>query len=478
MLPGHLKFQPCRGFSVIALGFPSALILSLIVVFVSRGEEPGWKAGVAKTIITPTKPLWLAGYANRKRPAEGKLMDLWIKVLALEDSHGHRAVVLTSDTLGIPQPIYQHVSRTLNAKYKLSPEQVVLSASHTHCGPVLKNALIDMYPLDEEQQALIETYSSELEGKIVETIGKAWNDLSPARLVAGQGTAGFAVNRRNNTEKDVPGLIEQQTLKGPVDHAVPTLAVFDANGSLKAVLFGYACHNTVMDFYQWSGDYAGFAQLALERSHPGAQAMFFMGCGGDQNPLPRRRPELTERYGNMLSAAVEETLRGPMRSLPPELQTSLEMVTLKLGPTPGETELEKMATESDPTRRWATNLLAQIKSGKSLMREYSFPLQVWRFGNTQLLITLGGEPTVDYALKFKKEFGEKTWVAGYCNDVMTYIPSRRVLEEGGYEGGRAMIVYGLPALRWAEDVEDRITESTRRQVEKIQSTVKTPAISR
>jgi hypothetical protein len=458
-----LKFE-FRQFPVISLRFSLALLFSSILVFAGRGEEPGWKAGVAKAIITPSKSLWLAGYANRTRPAEGKLMDLWIKVLALEDRHGHRVIFLTSDTLGIPQSIYQHVSAALNEKYQLTPERVVLSASHTHCGPVLKNALFDMYPLDDEQRSLIENYSSELEGKIVETVGKALKDLSAARLVAGQGTAGFAVNRRNNIEKDVPRLIEQQTLQGPVDHAVPTLAVFDANGSLKAVLFGYACHNTVMDFYQWSGDYAGFAQLALERSHPGGQAMFFMGCGGDQNPLPRRKPELSERYGNMLASAVEETLRGPMRNLSPELQTSIEMVTLRLGPTPSEAELEKMALEPNPTRRWATNLLAQLKSGKSLMREYSFPLQVWRLGNTQLLITLGGEPTVDYALKFKKQFGEQTWVAGYCNDVMTYIPSRRVLEEGGYEGGRAMIVYGLPALRWAEDVEDVITESARRQV--------------
>jgi neutral ceramidase len=441
----------------------------LLLTGVCSGEEFGWKAGVAKAIITPTQPLWLAGYANRIRPAEGKVMDLWIKVLALEDSHGHRAIILTSDTLGIPQSIYQRVTTNILEKFKVKPSDVVLSASHTHCGPVLQHALVDMYLFGEEQRDLIEKYSAELEAKIVETVGKALADLSLARLSAGQGIAGFAINRRNNIEKDVPQLLEKQSLKGPIDHAVPTLAVFQPNGQLKAILFGYACHNTVMDFYQWSGDYAGFAQLALERSHLDATAMFFMGCGGDQNPLPRRRPELAERYGNMLAAAVEETLRGPMRNLSPELETSMEMVTLRLGPTPAEAELEKMMTEGGPTRRWATNLLAQIRAGKPLIREYPFPLQVWRLGNTQWLLTLGGEPTVEYALNFKREFGEQTWVAGYCNDVMTYIPSRRVLAEGGYEGGRAMIVYGLPALRWADDVEDLITASARRQVAAIRS---------
>jgi len=460
----HIPITPLR------LCFAS--ILSLFLAFACCGEELQWKGGVAKTIITPTKSLWLAGYANRTKPAEGKLMDLWIKVLALEDSQGHRAIILTSDTLGIPQSIYQHVTATIAEKFQLKPAQVILSASHTHCGPVLRNALFDMYPLEEEQRKLIENYSAELEVKIVQTVGQALNNLTPVRLAAGQGTAGFAVNRRNNVEKEVPRLIEQQALKGPIDHAVPTLAVFGPDGQLKAVLFGYACHNTVMDFYQWSGDYAGFAQLALEHSHPDSTAMFFMGCGGDQNPLPRRRPELAERYGNMLAAAVEETLRAPMRTLSPQLETSMEMVTLKLGPTPPETELEKMMSEGGFTRRWATNLLAQIRGGKSIMRDYPFPLQVWRLGNMQWLITLGGEPTVEYALGFKREFGENIWVAGYCNDVMTYIPSRRVLAEGGYEGGRAMIVYGLPALRWADDVEDLVNASARRQVSQIQSSDK------
>jgi hypothetical protein len=70
-----------------------------------------------------------------------------------------------------------------------------------------------------------------------------------------------------------------------------------------------------------------------------------------------------------------------------------------------------------------------------------------------------------YALKFKEQFGAQTWVAGYCNDVMTYIPSLRVLKEGGYEGGGAMIPYGQPALRWGDDVEELITGGVNRAVE-------------
>jgi hypothetical protein len=445
-------------------------------------DQPLWKAGTARTEITPTQPLWMAGYGSRTKPAEGKEMSLWIKVLALEDARGHRAIILTSDLLGFPQSIYKHTCAALKEKFALEPDQILLSASHTHCGPVLRGALYDVYPLDDTQITLIDKYSADLEARIVETVGKALADLAPARVAAGQGTAGFAVNRRNNLEPDVPQLIAQGALKGPVDHSVPVLAVCLPDGKLKAVLFGYACHNTVMDFNKWSGDYAGFAQLSLEKSHPDANAMFFIGCGADQNALPRRKLELCERYGNMLAAAVEEALLAPLRPLSAELQTTMEMVTLHLGPAPTEAELEELKTDQTAmTRRWATRLLADLKAGKPFARDYPLPVQAWKFGGQQLLITLGGEPVVDWALKFKQEFGRQTWVAGYCNDVMNYIPSLRVLKEDvpplaqarwGYEGAHATMVYGLPASRWADDVEELVNASARRLVERLQLAAK------
>jgi hypothetical protein len=463
-----------------------------------------WLAGTAKANITPTESMWLAGYASRTRPAEGKSTDLWIKVLALEDGTGRRGVIMTSDTLGIPQGIYQHTCAALKTKYRLEPHQIILSASHTHCGPVLSNALYDAYPLDDYQRDLINNYSARLEQQIVETVGEALADLKPARLAAGQGFTDFAVNRRNNPEKNVPKLLEEGGLKGPSDHSVPVLAVFSTNDALKTVLFGYACHNTTLGFDKWSGDYAGYAQIALETNHPGATAMFFNGCGGDQNPLPRRTVDLAERYGNMLAAAVEQALKpstpksrpndafrsregqdigdpsfiaassqAPSRLSPlePRLKTSLEMLTLNFGPVPTESELQAMAgaTNNASHQHYANRLLNELKSGKSWPRTYPYPIQVWSLGGVhgQKLITLGGEPVIDYAIKFKQQFGPEIWVAGYCNDVMTYIPSLRVLKEGGYEGGGAMVPYGQPAVRWGDDVENLITSAVNRLVQSV-----------
>src|SRR5262249_46179595 len=101
-------------------------------------------------------------------------------------------------------------------------------------------------------------------------------------------------------------------------------------------------------------------------------------------------------------------------------------------------------------------LLDKMKEHGSLRGSYPYPVQVWRLDNDVRWGTLGGEVVVGYALRIKKAIGPgKTWVMAYANDVMAYIPSLRVLKEGGYEGGGAMIYYGLPTV-WGPQVEERI----------------------
>ncbi|MBM3823216.1 MAG: hypothetical protein FJ404_10075 [Verrucomicrobia bacterium] len=449
--------------------------LLLLIFLGALSAQPHWKAGTAAFDITPQQPLWMAGYGARTNVAQGTAQPLWIKALALEDQRAQRGLILSTDTLGIPQSIHSNVTKRLQHELNLEPRQMMLHASHTHCGPVLRRALYDAYPIASPEIARIEQYSNQLEERIVSTVKEAFSRLAPATLFASSGQTRFAINRRNNLEEQVPTLIATQALKGPVDHAVPVLSVRDPRGVLKAVVFGYACHNTTLSFYQWCGDYAGFAQSTLEKSHPGALAMFFMGCGADQNPLPRRELRLAERYGNMLASAVEETLLGPQDNLEPELRSSMESIPLPLGPAPTREELKQMsAGPAGGTTRWASRLLAELEAGRSFPRHYDYPVQVWKLGARQWWFALGGEVVVDYALRFKKEHGESTWIAAYCNDVMAYIPSERVLREDmppranprwGYEGNTSMYVYGFPAHRWAEGIEDRIAASIRRQTE-------------
>jgi hypothetical protein len=308
-----------------------------------------------------------------------------------------------------------------------------------------------------------------LHTKLVAVVGEAIQQLAPARLSWGNGTAAFAVNRRNNKEAEVPKLrAAGQPLKGPVDHAVAVLAVHDGQDRPRAVVCGYACHATTLGFYQWCGDYPGFAQLNLEAAHPGAVALFWAGCGADQNPLPRRTVELAQDYGKQLSDAVEAVLRQPLKPIRGAFGASYIEVDLPFASVPDREQLLKdRASTARQIAARAKALLEQLEAKGAVSPTYPYPVQVWQLGPDLTWIALGGEVVVDYALRFKRELGpERTWVAGYSNDVTGYIPSARVLQEGGYEGGGAMVWYGLPSA-WAPPVEDLVAAAVHDQVKKV-----------
>jgi len=432
------------------------LILSFCHTAVSAQVRnyKGWEAGVARVVITPDQPLWMAGYANRDHPSEGKLVDLWAKALALQDSAGKQVVLVTADLVGIPKRLSDHIRDELKRRFNLSRSQIAINTSHTHTGPVLADALVAIYPVDSVQQHAIDQYTGQLGEKIVALVDKALHSMEPVQLYSGNGVTRFQVNRRNNVESTIS---LQSDLNGPNDYAVPVIKVENNKGELIAVAFGYACHNTVLAGYKWSGDYAGFAQLELEKAHPGATALFLQGCGADQNPLPRRTVPLARQYGRDLAAAVDRVLDEDMQLLSPHLTNAYAEVELALNPPPSKEELTKMAAGfSDYRKRWADHLLRDMDRGEALRTSYPYPVEVWKLGD-QPMIILGGEVVVGYAIGLKHIFGQNVFVLGYSNDVMSYIPTAKILQEGGYEGASSQMVYGLPNT-WRSDIETTILQ--------------------
>jgi neutral ceramidase len=404
---------------------PAALVLALLLSSSAHAQPKSapppplseWKAGVASVIITPEKNMWMAGYAARKRPAEGKVQDLFAKALALEDQRGARLVIVTMDLIGIIPSLRQAVEAQARERHGLPRESLLLNASHTHSGPE--------YRLRPGREDEAREYTLRLEAKLSEVIGAALAELSPARLSWGQARSGFAMNRRkdHSLPPGHPNAGKVPNPDGPVDHAVPALRVTASDGELRAVLFGYACHNTCLGFYQYCGDYAGYAQEYLQAHRPGFTALFLMGCGGDQNPYPRRSGvvpgvsdlELTQHHGRTLANAVEMALVVNPRPVRGPLRMALE-------------EVELAYANGRPA--------------------HPYPVQVVRFGADLTLVALGSEVVVDYSLRIKQELAgpAAVWVAGYSNDYTGYIPSLRVLREGGYEAQAG----------WADSVEERI----------------------
>jgi len=420
-------------------------------MYPASGQEPtAWKAGVAAVKITPQTPIPMAGYAGRKKPAEGVALDLFAKALAIEDPRGTRVVIVTMDLIGVSRALRDWLEGQVKKRYGLGRSSLLVNVSHTHCGPVLGSPQLTDAPQVSEKATPVERYIAQLQTKLVAVVGDALGRLAPAKLDFLRGRAGFAMNRRRPT---VQGYSNAPNFDGPVDHEIPVLRVTDPEGRLLALLFGYACHNTTMGDLMIRGDYAGYAQQYLEESHPGTTALFMIGCGADQNPYPRSKEELAKYHGRTLALGVEAALQTVPKPLGGPLRVDFSDVPLALTPPPSREELEKIAAGRDPARARAQRLLKLLKDKGEIPAKYPCPVQVVQFGSDLTLIAVGGETCVDYSLRLKRELAPAAvWVAGYSNDVFTYLPSAPVAAEGGYEAGGTAL-YGLP---FASSCEDRV----------------------
>lgn len=434
--------------------------LPLLLCFLAASAEPAWKAGVAKVSITPDGPIWMAGYDARTKPSEGVLQDIHAKALAIQDDSGAITVLVTLDLVGVAPSITGPIVERAE-KLGIRRERLLLNASHTHSGPGAGEEWVLRFRdrVAPEQVAIVRAYTRQLIDKVSGVIAASVRNLAPAQISFGQGLAGVAVNRRRLTNPAWPG---------PVDHDVPVLAVRGANRSLIAVAFGYACHNTTLGDYRISGDYAGFAMDSLEKQNPGAVALFVQGAGADANPLPRRTVELAKSHGSTLAAAVGEVLSGKMKPVSGALRAAFENVEVPFQPPPSREELTARLSGKDASkRRNAGWLLEALERDGRIRSSYPDPVQVWQLGDGPTMIAMGGEVVVDYALRFKAKYGwSSTWIAAYSNDVFAYVPSRRVLGEGGYEGGGAMINRPFPGP-FLPEVEETIANKVDELVQRV-----------
>lgn len=427
------------------------------LTFAESPAKPSWKAGVSSVKITPEGPAWMAGYASRDKPSDGVEHDLFAKSLILQDSAGQTLVMVTLDLISVPGPLRKHIEEKLKQSHGLKPENLLINCSHTHSGPEIRTTGAALEGIDAERREKSVAYVENLQTRILSSIGAAFIKLAPANLSFQKARAGFAMNRRLPSET---GYQNSPNPDGRVDHAVPILRVENAEGAITAIVFGYACHNTTLSLYQINGDYAGYAQSYIEEAHPGTVAMFMMGCGGDQNPYPRRTLELAKQHGRTLATAVEAGLETPERAITGSLKMSLATAELKYAEAPTKDQLlEQTQSTNEYDKRYAKRLLRELEEG-TLITSYPAPVQVVRFGDSVLFVALPGETVVDYSLRVKRENRQKggpdVWVAGYSNDVFAYIPSLRVLLEGGYEAGGAMkyMTTVVQPGAFAPDVED------------------------
>lgn len=412
-------------------------------------SETNYQVGAAKIDITPDFPVRLSGYGGRREEADTVEQRIWAKALAVRNGAERPAVLITVDNCGVPDYITEEVAAKVKEDAAVPREQFVICSTHTHSAPYLSGVLRTLFgvPVPKAHQENIDRYTRELTEKLKQVAKAALTDLCPGSLSWGEGRVGFADNRR--------------TKGGPVDHALPMLRAVGANGGLRAILTSYACHCTTLggDFNAVCGDWAGYASNYIEADYPDATALVAIGCAGDANPAPRTGLNFARQHGHAIAAEVNRLLGSELTAIEGKLTGQVKRIDLPFDTLPTRQEWEKRVEGGGAIGYHAQIQLDRLDRGESLQTALPYPIQTWTFGDELAVVFLPGEVVVDYSVRLKRECDtSRLWVNAYCNDVPCYIPSRRILREGGYEGEGAVIYYDRPT-RFAPAVEDMIVRT-------------------
>ncbi len=431
-------------------------------------EDAIWKVGVASITITPAEPVFMSGYGGRDKPHQSVHADLHAKALAFEDVAGRRGVIMTADLVSIGGRMTARVCQRVNRETGLARNQILLNVSHTHAGP--RVWLEDVRTGDSEPVAATKRNIARMEDRLVSVIVDAVANMKPAKLSWGTGVATFVMNRR---EFGPHGWKLGVNPRGLVDRSVPVLRVDSPDGKLRAVLFGTACHPTTSrgDNFAIDPDFPGHAQKFIEQQHPGCIALFMAGCGADANPFPRGTLELATIHGRTLGKEVCRVLDAELASSSGPLRTEYEEVDLPLQIAPPEDELQRRASDDSQPGwiRWSsTVMLRMARQRKPIPTQCTLPVAVWQFGDDVTLIGLPCEPVVGFVPLIEKAVGPNgLWIAGYCNEVVGYLPTNRVLKEGGYESRG--IDTGPSVGQFSPPTEEMILESVVRLTSRARS---------
>jgi putative membrane-bound dehydrogenase-like protein len=434
------------GFALtLAWGKPSA----------AQGSDQTYDIGVASVDITPDYPIRLNGFGSRREESEGVTQRIWAKALAIGSDEQQPLVLLAVDSTGVPRWMVREAAKRLEKRAGLAPERFVVTFTHTHTAPKIDGVCDTIFsaPIPEEHQKRIDRYAGELANALVKVSLDALLARKPAHLFWTKGSVGFAINRR--------------TAGGPVDHDLPMMVVKSPTGDIRAIYVSYACHCVTLSHNKIGGDWAGYAQEAIQRSYPGATALVSIGCGSDSNPSSGVTVDNTAaaaEQGDQVAVEVDRLLRTTLRPISSKTNATLHAIDLPLAKLPTRDELKALAASEDAAGYNAKFQLAKLDRGEPLQSAIDYPIQSWTFGDDLAMVFLAGEVCVDYSHRLKRDFDpSRIWLHGYSNDLCGYIPSERLLREGGYGGGGESVYFGWPTTL-AAGLEDKIIAEVHRQV--------------
>jgi len=402
----------------------TSMALACMLACLPAGAAALLRAGVARVDITPPPGVRLWGYSDRKTPATGTLDPLYARVLVLEA--GEMRVALVTVDLG--RAFGPASLEWLRDATRNQVSFLVVAASHTHSGPVVRDQYAEGPP----------AWESAALRKIADAVKQAADHLVPAQVGVGYGVAYIGHNRLRANENGAVEWFERNPTHvptAPVDGTVSVLRVDTATGEAMAILVNYACHAVVFgsDNLQYSADFPAAMSQTVQSAFGGKPICFFLqGAAGDINPyyavtaLTVGGLQARDWTGQALGREVVRVAKG-IHTEPndnSQLQFSEDRLPVRMRWDPDKWK-EAMAAVFGPEA-------AQTFPAK-VPEELELPVATVLIDRNIAMLFLPGEPFVEYQIAWRQRCpADHAFFVGYANGYNGYFPTIRSATLGGY----------------------------------------------
>lgn len=425
-----------------------ALFFAAALAAAQAGEL---RAGAAEVVITPPAGAPMYGYYYN-RGAEGVHDDLKAKALVLEKD-GVMAALVVCDVGSLHRELTEAARQQIGKQTGIPGRNIMISATHTHTGPVLVSAT-SRYNLEGEMKRIAEEYTAALPGRIAESVRLAAAALRPAQLRSGTGREdSLTFNRRFHMKDGTvgwnPGKLNPNIVRpaGPIDGSVPVLLVEGTDGKAIASYVNYALHLDTVGGTRFSADYPYTLSTILKAAKgEGLVPLFTIGCAGNLNHIDvstkeaQKGNEEAARIGAVLAGEVLRTMKRATPAAVTSIRTSSEVVKLPV-PSFSPAEIDRARTVSATFgQKDAAPFLELVQAAKvvEIAERRGTPIdaevQVIALGDELAIVSLPGEIFVEIGLAIKQgsPFAQ-TVIAELANGGIGYVPDRKGFSQGAYE---------------------------------------------
>lgn len=412
--------------------------------------------GIAQCDITPEDPIWLVGYGDRNRKSEGIYQRLRAGAIHIRGTE-QTALIITADLIGYDLEFAAKTKAVISESTGLLPEEIVLSATHTHCAPFFYPWVMPGAP--------DKTYADRLTIDLVSVSLSAIDSTQPGKMFFSRHRSSFGVNRRRPNNKG--GVEFAPHPEGKIDRDLDTLWLVDKTNKNLGTLTFFGCHPTSLGGYLIGGDYPGYLCRELEKE-TGEPALFATGCAGDIRPwypsddggFSRPTFEQLEAAGQQLAKEVLLSRQHRREVKASDLRITRTFNKLPYTNLPTQNSLNVTAASDDiRLREWAEIMQSHIENGP--LPDYCpQEIQLLRLDADHQVFFLGGEILAEIGLQIKKSFAPLTTITcAYANGLIGYVPNESTYDLGGYEVCGSHHLFRRPAP-FHRTVEKLIVDKT------------------